>query len=149
MSLSVGLIHTVIIQCVFVTGEHEPSKRKRKTSETVPEVPPRGIFSSSLFNPVKNTPGVLPQPRQPKEARLGLVGDRSEFSEAKLANPQLVRDRLVQNVLDKVSCLMATNERRCNDFIFFIFLEIFIGQTSAHYQYQDRSCLRLIICLGD
>ena len=124
-SLSVGLIPTVIIQCIFVTGEHEPSKRKRKTSETVPEVPPRGIFSSSLFNPVKNTPGVLPQPRQPKEARLGLVGDRSEFSEAKLANPQLVRDRLVQNVLDKVSCLMATNERRCNDFNFLFFRNIY------------------------
>ena len=106
---------------MFFTGE---SKRKRKTSETVPEVPPRGIFSSSIFNPVK-TPGVVSQPRQPKEARLGLVGDRSEFSEAKLANPQLVRDRLVQNVLDKVSCLMATNERRCNNFNFLFFSKIY------------------------
>ena len=94
-------------------------KRKRPPpSETVPEVPPSGIFSSSLFSGSKfSTPSgiqtpttltTLTLPRPAKEAKI--IGNQSKFSKA----PQLVKDRLIQNVLDKVACLMATNERRCN-----------------------------------
>ena len=80
--------------------DHDPELNgiKRKRPPDVPEIPPKGIFSSSLFKSYPCTP--LLSPKKPKGS--------------KLDPPNMVKDRLVQNLMDKVTCIMDTNNRRCN-----------------------------------
>ena len=77
---------------------------KRKRPQTsVPEIPPKGIFSSAVFKIHSETPLMLSPKRR-----------KSHQVEApKLETPTLVRDRLVQILKDKVTCIMDTNTRRC------------------------------------
>ncbi len=75
---------------------HRRKKASAQAENNVPEVPPRGIFSSSLFKKSHS-----PSP----------MGSKKALS---MEPPKLVQDRLVQNLLDKVCCILSTNERRCN-----------------------------------
>jgi len=86
-------------------------KRKRPNPNSdVPEIPPKGIFSSGLFkshlasssehSPLK----ISPTKRSKKTGPVHL----------ELDPPRLVKDRLIQNLKDKVNCTMNTNNRRCN-----------------------------------
>ena len=80
-----------------------PTVEKRKKAEKREElqIPVQGIFSSSLFRQKAVTPLKTAKPL------LSTVA-------AKVEPPRIVNDRLVQNLLDKVTCLHSVNERRCN-----------------------------------
>ena len=74
----------------------KPVNRKKPGNREEPVVPAKGIFSSALFSkPVSPLKSII----KPKK---------------KVEPPRIVNDRLVQNLLDKVSCLHSVNERRCN-----------------------------------
>ena len=74
----------------------KPVNRKKPGNREEPVVPAKGIFSSALFS---KTVSPLKSIIKPKK---------------KVEPPRIVNDRLVQNLLDKVSCLHSVNERRCN-----------------------------------
>ena len=71
----------------LTNGSAAVEKRKKPEVRKEPEVPPKGIFCSPIF-------------------------DRP--NKGKFEPPKMVKERLVQNLLDKVTCLHSVNERRCN-----------------------------------
>ncbi len=93
-------------------------KRKKEREVEAPKIPPKGIFSSKLFKEVLQ-PSPMSSPT--KEGGGDVSPRRKRARESFLVKkplqpPQLVKDRLVQNLMDKVECIMSTNNRRCNVF---------------------------------
>jgi hypothetical protein len=103
-----------------VIEDHQPGKADQQLPEVanglkrkrpLPEIPPKGIFSSGLFS-VGFINGPIMSPPRPNKVLL--LAEETVKKVEQLEPPRLVKERLVQNLVDKVDCIMATNDRRCN-----------------------------------